>query len=75
MQLTGIPTWAALSTSGLRNLQLPAEVEEVIIAADSDAPGIIAAHDAARRWLADGIRVRIARPPVGLDFNDVLRAA
>jgi putative DNA primase/helicase len=75
MQATGIPTWAALSAGGIRNLILPAEVSEVVIAADPDVVGIRAAHDAARRWLAEGRLVRIARPPVGSDFNDLLRTA
>jgi hypothetical protein len=72
MALTGTPTWAALSTAGIRNLQLQAEVREVVIAADPDIPGIRAAHDAAARWLAEGRKVRIAKPPVGFDFNDLL---
>jgi phage/plasmid primase-like uncharacterized protein len=75
MQVTGIPTWAALSTGGVRGLVLPSNVEEVIIAADPDIPGIRAAHEAARRWLAEGRQVRIARPPAGRDFNDLLRAS
>jgi putative DNA primase/helicase len=73
MQMTGTPTWAALSTAGIRNLILPAEVQEVIIAADPDIPGIRAAHEAAQRWLLEGRRVRIAKPPVRFDFNDLLK--
>lgn len=29
-------------------------------------------RDCARRWLREGRRVRIARPPQGMDFNDLL---
>jgi len=72
MQATGLPAWAALSTSGLRALPLPAEVHEVIVLADGDDPGEAAALDAARRWKREGRTVRIARPPTGMDFNDVL---
>ena len=72
MQATGLPAWAALSTSGLRTLQLPAEIDEVIVLADGDDPGETAALDAARRWKREGRTVRIARPPNGMDFNDVL---
>jgi putative DNA primase/helicase len=73
MQGTGLPAWAALSTGGLQTMKLPPEVREVIILADGDEPGEKAAQAAARRFLADQRRVRIARPPKGSDFNDVLQ--
>ena len=72
MQATGHPAWAALSTSGLRALDLPGSVREVIVLADGDDPGEAAARDCALRWMRQGRRVRIARPPRGMDFNDVL---
>ncbi len=31
-----------------------------------------AAHSAAARWRLEGRSVRIARPPLGMDFNDML---
>jgi putative DNA primase/helicase len=72
MQAIGHPAWAALSTSGLRALDLPKDVREVIVLADGDEPGEAAARDCAWRWKREGRRVRIARPPHGMDFNDVL---
>jgi len=72
MQATGHCAWAALSTSGLRTLDLPPAVQDVIVLADGDAPGEAAALAAAARWRHEGRRVRIARPPKGADFNDVL---
>jgi putative DNA primase/helicase len=72
MQATGHPAWAALSTSGLRSLDLPIAVRDVIVLADGDDPGEAAAQDCARRWKREGRRVRIARPPQGMDFNDLL---
>jgi hypothetical protein len=72
MQATGNPAWAALSTSGLRSLDLPRILREVIVLADGDAPGEAAALDCARRWQRRGHHVRIARPPRGMDFNDLL---
>ena len=72
MQATGHAAWAALSTSGLRTLDLPDDVREVIILADGDKPGEAAAGHAARRWKREGRRVRIAHPPQGMDFNDML---
>lgn len=72
MQAIGCPAWAALSTSGLRTLDLPKTVSDVIVLADGDDPGEAAALDCAMRWKNEGRRVRIARPPKGMDFNDVL---
>jgi putative DNA primase/helicase len=72
MQATAQTAWAALSTSGLRTLELPADVHNVVVLADGDEPGEAAAHDAALRWKREGRRVRIAHPPRGFDFNDVL---
>ena len=72
MQETGHPTWAALSTSGLRTLDLPSGLRDVIVLADGDEPGEAAARDCALRWKREGRRVRFARPPKGMDFNDIL---
>jgi putative DNA primase/helicase len=74
MQATGTPTWAALSARGIRALVLPENVLEVVIAADPDPVGIMAAHAAARQWIGEGRRVSIVRPPLGCDFNDLARA-
>jgi putative DNA primase/helicase len=72
MNDTGIPAWAALSTSGLRGLDLPSGVRDVIVLADGDDLGERAARDCAVRWKQEGRRVRIAHPPRGKDFNDLL---
>lgn len=72
MQATGLPAWAALSSSFLRALDLPDVVRAVIVLADGDDPGEAAARHAAQRWRDEGRRVRIARPPRGMDFNDML---
>jgi DNA primase len=72
MQATGLPAWAALSTSGLRTLDLPEAVQDVIILADGDGAGEAAARHAALRWRWEGRRARIARAPRGMDFNDLL---
>jgi putative DNA primase/helicase len=75
MQATGNAAWAALSTSGLRSLDLPRDVRDVIVLADGDEAGEAAAQDCARRWQREGRRVRIARPPQGMDFNDLLMSS
>jgi putative DNA primase/helicase len=75
MQASGRTAWAALSTSGLRALELPREIRDVIVLADGDEPGEAAALDCARRWRREERRVRIARPPAGMDFNDLLKTS
>ena len=61
--LTGIPVWAAGSTSGLKMIELPAEVRTVVIIADADPAGEKAARVAAMRLTRESRKVRIARPP------------
>lgn len=72
VQASGCPAWAALSTSGLRTLDLPPAVRDLVVLADGDDPGEAAAQNCAWRWKREGRRVRIARPPGGMDFNDLL---
>lgn len=74
MQATGDRTWAALSTSGLRALVLPDHERDIVILADGDAAGERAAMNASRRWAGEGRRTCVARPPAGMDFNDMLIA-
>ncbi|NBT86462.1 MAG: toprim domain-containing protein, partial [Alphaproteobacteria bacterium] len=72
---TEMPTWAALSTSGLRNIKLPTldVTSEIIIAADNDSAGLNAANLLKNGLLKEGYTVRIALPDKGSDFNDMLR--
>jgi putative DNA primase/helicase len=72
MQAKDYPAWAALSTSGLRALDLPVAVRDLIVLADGDDAGESAARECASRWVREGRRVQIARPPQGFDFNDML---
>ncbi|MDP2359095.1 MAG: toprim domain-containing protein, partial [Beijerinckiaceae bacterium] len=70
-----MPVWAALSTSGLEQIDLPPGVRRILILADNDASGagMRAATAAARRLRAQGRDVAIAMPPEeGEDFNDML---
>jgi putative DNA primase/helicase len=70
-----LAVWAALSASGIRALQLPESVLEVIICADNDPNGTgeRAAEAAAMRFVNEGRKVRIAIPANASDFNDLLR--
>ena len=61
----GLAVWATLSTSGLEQVQLPAQAKRIIILADHDASGagLRAAETTARRLRAEGREVAIALPP------------
>jgi len=73
-QATGLPMWACLSTSGLQNVIVPDDVQEITICADNDPPGTRAAYAAAQRLKALGKHVRILTPPwAGADFNDMIK--
>jgi hypothetical protein len=76
LQMTGLPTVAALSASGMRVLRWPAQVRKLWIAADNDHAGVQAALVLRARALQAGLRARIKVPPNGKnDFNDLLRSA
>ncbi|MCH9808096.1 MAG: toprim domain-containing protein [Alphaproteobacteria bacterium] len=74
MQATGLTAWAALSTSGMVGLSLPSDAHDIVLLADGDAAGERAAVTAARHFHCEARRVRIARAPLGTDFNDLLRS-
>ena len=67
-----IPVWVALSSSGMKAIRLPENITEVILLADGDEAGEKAARETAKRLTREGKTVHIARPPEGLDFNDLL---
>jgi putative DNA primase/helicase len=70
--LTGVPTWAALSTSGLRAFFAPGGLKRLIVAADNDQAGLDAARALGERASAR-CEVVIA-PSAAPDWNDQLRA-
>ncbi len=78
LQATGAAVWAAISLGNLEHVALPQSVRRVVILADQDEKDLAAA-DAVRARAADrlwrqGRAVSIAKPPMGMDFNDVLQA-
>jgi putative DNA primase/helicase len=74
LQATGLHVWVALGTSNLGQVELPAFVRRVIIAADNDEPGIKATDAASKAYRQCGYQVRIASPRTEkADWNDVLR--
>lgn len=71
--LTGTPTWAALSASGMKQAEIPDGLAWLAIAADFDGPGLQAAEQLERRARDAGIAVRIDLPfRHGADWADVL---
>jgi hypothetical protein len=66
--------WAALSTSGVRALDLPPTPGRLILAPDGDAPGMAAAEVLGNRAYALGWQVYMMAPPEGKDWNDVLQS-
>jgi putative DNA primase/helicase len=70
-----LPAWAALSAGGLARFSPPASVRRIVIAADNDAPGRLAAETLARTLRGAARIVEIAPPPhVFSDWNDWARA-
>ena len=77
MALFDLPGWAAIATGGLRAIELPEHVRDVVIAADKDFDGAgqLAAAALAERLEAEGREVSIELPPFVGDWNDVLLLA
>lgn len=80
-----VPVWAALSTSGMRAIELPPGAMFVRIFADADpikfrngqitpSPGIEAAEELMERLRNEGRTVTIESPPSGMDWLDVLKS-
>lgn len=69
-----VTLWAALSTSGMQGLRLPARAGRLIVATDSDdnGAGRAAGFALAERATALGWAVSLLPAPDGCDWNDVL---
>lgn len=66
MEVTGQHSSAALSTSGLRALELPEGLEDVIVLADGDEPGESTARDCAGSKLSTRAHFQRRLRAVGL---------
>ena len=76
IQITKLPTVAALSAAGMQSLRWPPQVRLLWIAADNDATGLRAAEVLLGRVLRAGLQAHIKVPAKGKnDFNDLLRGA
>ncbi len=72
----GRSVWVAAGTSMLPAMIFPPVVRSVVIGADGNAPGEVAAQKAAAAYAASGLSVRIMRPtPPFVDFNEQLMGA
>lgn len=67
---------AAVSLANLGRVALPPQISRVILAADNDGaePPRRALQRAVEQHMDAGRTVRVARSPIGKDFNDALRA-
>ena len=69
---------AAVSLGNMARIVIPPAVRVVMLCADNDGPentgAARALASAVERFAAEGRQVRVARPPIGKDFNDTLRA-
>lgn len=74
MQLFDVPCWAACGAR-IASVQLPPISREVVIFADNDTPGEIAARRAAKRFAREGRGTEIRCPPAGFkDWNEAAQA-
>lgn len=72
-QVTGKPTWAAISAGGMAGVGLPPEVGAVVICADNDRAGLEGAQTLAHRLVFEGRKVWTAIPlRPGDDWLDAL---
>lgn len=69
--LTGTPTWAGLSTAGLRRFVAPMGLKRLVVAADGDDAGLDAARNLAER-ASRRCEALIMPAPTGTDWNDAV---
>ena len=75
-QALGRSVWVSAGTSMLPRMELADVTRAVVIGADGDVPGEVAATKAAHAFAAAGRKVRIMRPAAGFkDFNAELMGA
>ena len=73
--ISGLPVWAALSTGNFHRVVIPEVVEDIVIAADHDDPGLKAANQLCRRMRALGKHASIVPPPQhGQDWADIIKS-
>lgn len=74
LETMGGPVWVAAGATFMPTMQFPPEIRSIIIGADNDEAGALAADKAAKAFVKRGLAVRIIRPLTGFkDWNDELR--
>lgn len=69
----GRSVWVGAGTSMLPHMAFPDEVRSVVIGADNDEAGRVAANAAAEAYVAHGLSVRVTPPPApAKDWNEWL---
>lgn len=72
--LPNVSVWVCCGTGMLPAVELPYMVRSIVIAADNDGAGKVAAERAGGAYASQGLAVRIMRPDaVYKDFNDELQ--
>lgn len=69
--LYSLPVWATCGEQRMRRVWVPPEIEQVVIFADADDPGLAAAGEAKRAHRALGRRVTVMMPGATKDFAGV----
>lgn len=76
LEMLGGPVWVAAGSTFLPAMRFPPEVRSILIGADNDPAGQVAAEKAAHAFTDRGLTVRIIRPVSwAKDFNDELTGA
>lgn len=68
--LFSLPVWATCGEQRMSRVWVPDEVEKIVIFADADEPGMVAALEAQRVHRANGKDVTVVMPNEGKDFCD-----
>ena len=69
--LYSLPVWATCGEQRMGRVWVPPEIEQVVIFADADDPGLAAAGEAKRAHRAAGRRVTVMMPGATKDFAGV----
>lgn len=73
--LHNITCWAALGASRLAMLQLPEQIDTLIIAEDNDVPGRLAAEKAVLAYASPRLAIIRMRPEHARDWTEAIKAA